>query len=193
MQTLFLGNIENLFQTASKGESITEHLRNRLGNSNWGASKTTATSSFANHTSVTSALDCFQITQNISELLSPACGMTEEEKTAYFQRILSKLRSGKKLTAEEMRFLQAEHPEFYPQAARIQAMRDGLETRLKCCRSKEAAQTMFAEAIDSVSDEDPMKEYLVAAYQAVMDDFQKSDAYKELPDTEEEAQYQTQE
>lgn len=184
MQTLFLGNIKNLFQPAQKEESAVEHLMSNLGSSNIGFYKS---SGLSGTTKGTPALDAFEITQNISELLSPACGMTEDEKTAYFQRILAKLKSGKKLTAEEMRFLQAEYPEYYPQAARVQAMRNGLETRLKCCRSKEAAQTMFADAMDSVSDNDPMKEYLVAAYQAVMDEFQKSDEYKELPDTEEEA------
>lgn len=198
MQTLFFGKLQTILQPTQKGTSVTEHLGNRLGNSNLGLHRTStanhvvkttdASSTSTNIASAAlSALDSFQITEHISELLSPACGMTEEEKTAYFQRILAKLKSGKKLTAEEMRFLQAEHPEFYPQAARVQAMREGLETRLKCCRSKEAAQTMFANAMDSVSDEDPMKEYLVAAYQTVMEDFKKSDAYKELPDTEEEA------
>ena len=187
MQTLFFGKLQTILHPVPKGESATAHIMNRLGHSNLGLHQAKASNISSQLKHPVSVLDNFRISENISELLSPACGMTEEEKTAYFQRILAKLKSGKKLTGEEMRFLQAEHPEFYPQAARVQAMRDGLETRLKCCHSKEAAQTMFADAMDSISDEDPMKEYLAAAYKDVMDEFQKSDAYKELPDTEEEA------
>ena len=190
MKTFFFGKISNFVQNKNHSEGAVNHVLQNLSHSNVGLQPSGKESYDNTALSSLSALDSFQITKNISELLSPACGMTEDEKNAYFQRILAKLRSGKKLTAEEMRFLQAEHPEFYPQAARVQAMRDGLETRLKCCRSKEAAQTMFANAMDSVSDEDPMKEYLVAAYEDVMKEFKESDAYKELPDTEEEAQKQ---
>ena len=182
MQTLYLGNIKNLLHGTKEGVSVTEQLKQRLSSSNLGLQNAAASGN-------ATTLDSFNFSKNISDLLSPACGMTEEEKTSYFQRILAKLKSGKKLSAEEMRFLQAEYPEYYPQAARVQAMRDGLETRLKCCRSKEAARTMYADAMDSVSDNDPMKEYLVAAYQDVMREFEKSDEYKELPDTEEEARY----
>lgn len=171
MHTLFLGKLQNILLPSKNNSSTASN---------------TCTSSVS---TPLSALDSFQISEHISELLSPACGMSDEEKQAYFQKILAKLKSGQKLTGEEMRFLQAEHPEFYPQAARVQAMREGLETRLKCCRSKEAAQTIFADAMNSISDKDPMKEYLVAAYDTVMKDFKKSDAYKVLPDTEEEAKH----
>ena len=190
MKTFFFGKISNLVQNKTHSENTVNHVLQNLSHSNIGLQSSNKVSADTSTLSGLVSFDSFQITKNISELLSPACGMSEDEKNAYFQRILAKLRSGKKLTAEEMRFLQAEHPEFYPQAARVQAMRDGLETRLKCCRSKEAAQTMFANAMDSVSDEDPMKEYLVAAYEDVMKEFKESDAYKELPDTEEEAQKQ---
>lgn len=179
MQTVFLGNMKKLFQPVKSDESFSMRLLENLRFSNLGLCKSQVKPS--------SPMDAFEITKNLSELLSPACGMTDEEKTAYLNRIMAKLKSGKKLTAEEMRFLQAEDPTLYQQAARVQAMRDGLEQRLKSCRSKEEAQTIFANAMDSVSDKDPMKEYIVAAYQDVMEEFQKSDEYKELPDTEEEA------
>ena len=178
MQTVFLGNMKKLFQLEKVEESFTSHLMQNLRFSNFGLCKSQVKTS--------SPMDAFEITKNISELLSPACGMTDEEKTAYLNRIMAKLKSGKKLTAEEMRFLQAEDTVLYQQAARVQAMRDGLEHRLKNCHSKEEAQMIFANAVDGVSDKDPMKEYIVAAYQDVMEEFQKSDEYKELSDTEEE-------
>ena len=177
MQTVFLGNFKKIFQLNKNEEPSSLSFVKNLPFSGLGLCKA----------KTPCAMDAFEITKNISELLSPACGMTDEEKTAYLNRIMAKLKSGKKLTAEEMRFLQAENPALYQQAARVQAMRDGLEQRLKNCHSKEEAQTIFANAIGGVSDKDPMKEYIVAAYQDVMEEFQKSDEYKDLPNTEEEA------
>lgn len=190
METFYFGKLKHLLPSAPKEESAAEHIKNQLRSCNLGLRDTDSDPVRTNQGFAGFGTDCFEISKNLFELLSPACGMSEEEKTAYFQRILSKLKNGKRLTAEEMRFLQAEYPECYPQAARVQAMRDGLESRLKCCRSKEEAQTMFGDAMDSISDDDPMKEFLTAAYQDVMKEFQKSDAYKDLPNTNEEADAQ---
>ena len=133
-----------------------------------------------------SGMDTFQISGNISKLLSPSCGMTEEEKNNYMARIRAKLKSGKKLTAEEMRFLQAEDPVLYQQAARVQAMRDSLENQLKGASSKKDAEEIFSTNMSMISDNDPMKEYIIAAYEDVMKEFKASDEYKALPEKEEE-------
>ena len=106
---------------------------------------------------------------------------TEEEKQAELARIQAKLKSGKKLTEEEMRFLQAVDPQLYMQAARIQAMRDSLEQQLEHCKSKEEAAKVFSDTMSMVSDKDPMKEYIVAAYQDAYNEFQKSGKYQHLP------------
>ena len=107
--------------------------------------------------------------------------MTEKEKQAELARIQAKLKSGKKLTEEEMRFLQAVDPQLYMQAARIQAMRDSLEQQLEHCKSKEEAAKVFSDTMSMVSDKDPMKEYIVAAYQDAYNEFQKSGKYQHLP------------
>lgn len=74
--------------------------------------------------------------------------MTEEEKQAELARTRQN-KSGKKLTEEEMRFLQAVDPQLYMQAARIQAMRDSLEQQLEHCKSKEeAAKSIFGHHVD---------------------------------------------
>lgn len=132
-------------------------------------------------------LDTFAIAQQISEFLSPAYGMTDEEKAAWLEEIRQKLKSGKRLTAEEMRFLQAEDPAFYQQIARVQAMRDAFESQIKQCSSKEAVANTYATAVSIVSDDDPMKEYIVAAYDDARKEFEKTDSYQALPRTEEEA------
>jgi len=80
-----------------------------------------------------------------------------------------------------MRFLQAVDPQLYMQAARIQAMRDSLEQQLEHCKSKEEAAKVFSDTMSMVSDNDPMKEYIVAAYQDAYNEFQKSGKYQHLP------------
>lgn len=130
--------------------------------------------------------DTFTITQKLSELLSPACGMTKEEKKAWLDEIMAKLKSGKKLSGEEMRFLQAENPALYQQVARVQALRASFEERLNSSSTKEEAQTMFSRSVSLVSKDDPMREYIIAAYNDVMDEFKESDAYQALPSEAEE-------
>lgn len=181
MKTLFLGSIKNLLHENKQSDNITERITENLSKSNYGLHKTNS-----KETAV-SGLDTFDITKHISDLLSPACGMTEEEKESYYNKIMEKLKSGKKLSPEEMRFLQAEYPQLYQQAARVQAMRDGFEARLKTATSKQKAQEIYADSLSHIPAEDPMKEYIVAAYQDTMKNFEKSEDYKELPETEEEA------
>lgn len=184
MATFFLGSIKNLLHRSSGSANPVERITQNLSKSNLGLHKANVDAAFG---SPVSAKDRFDIAKNISELLSPAYGMTEEEKESYYNKIMGKLKSGKKLSPEEMRFLQAEHPEMYQQVARVQAMRDGFETRLKTATSKQKAQEIFADSLSHVGDDDPMKEYIVAAYQDAMKNFEKSDEYKELPETEEDA------
>lgn len=118
-------------------------------------------------------LDSFQISRQISELLSPACGMSEEAKKDYLAKIMAKLKSGKKLTPEEMRFLQSENPVLYQQAARVQTMRESLENRMAHAKSREEAAEIYADAIAHISKDDPMKEYLAAAYGDVLKEKEK--------------------
>lgn len=126
--------------------------------------------------------------KSISELLSPACGMTEEEKQAYLAKIQAKLKSGKKLTGEEMRFLQAENPVLYQQAARVQSMRESLELRLKHSTSQQNATTIYSDALSMIPEGDPMKEYIIAAYDDAMKEFKKTDEYQSLPHTDKDAE-----
>ena len=102
-------------------------------------------------------------------------------------KIIAKLKSGKKLTSEEMRFLQAEDPQLYQQAARVQAMRGSLESGLAHSTSKEEAQSVYLDTLTHISEDDPMKEYIIAAYDDAMKEFQKSDQYQSLPETKEDA------
>ena len=172
MLAFYLNGLSRILHPERNNQTAAERILGNLSRSNLGTQHSETTKS--------SAIDSFSVTQNISDLLSPACGMTEEEKSSYMAKIMAKLKSGKRLTAEEMRFLQAENPQLYQQAARVQSMRDSLE-------AKEQAQQTYADALTHIGSDDPMKEYIVAAYDDAMKDFQKSDAYRSLPETEEDA------
>ena len=78
MQTLHLTGINKLLHPERDKRSATERIFDHLSHSNLGLNRGEAT---ADTGSAASALDSFSVTQNISELLSPACGMSEEEKS----------------------------------------------------------------------------------------------------------------
>ena len=139
-----LSGLKKILNPSSGKRNVVDQITDRLSKSSIGLSSGDDTLNAVSF----SGMDAFDLTQNISELLSPACGMTEEEKQAELARIQAKLKSGKKLTEEEMRFLQAVDPQLYMQAARIQAMRDSLEQQLEHCKSKEEAASIFGHHVD---------------------------------------------
>lgn len=130
-------------------------------------------------------LDAFQIQSELMEYLDPTAGLSQEEKKAYEENIIRKLRSGKKLTSEEMSYLRAKNPQLYLQAARVQAMRESLKSQLENCRSKEEAAKVYGNFTSMISKDDPMKEALVAAYDDAWKEFKKTDQYQALPAKEE--------
>lgn len=67
-------------------------------------------------------------------------------------------------------------------------MRDSLESRLKQSSSKEEAAEIYTDAMSSVSKDDPMKEFIIAAYDDVYKEFQKSGEYQSLPEQKEDDQ-----
>lgn len=181
MTALDLSGLAKALHPERGSRNPAERVAQQLSSSNLGINKKSGLTA-----NTGSAMDVFEVTKNISELLSPACGMSDEEKAAYLAHIQAKLKAGKKLTPEEMRFLQAEYPDLYLQAARVASMRESLEQQLKSCRSKEAAETAFSASLSMVSDKDPMKEAIVAAYQDAYNEFKESGDYQNLPDTEKE-------
>ncbi len=138
-------------------------------------------------------IDGFSIQSELMEYLDPTAGLSEEEKKAYEEKIMQKLRSGKKLTAEEMNYLRAKNPQLYVQAARVQAMRENLKNQLEHCKSKEEVEKVYGNFTSMISKDDPMKEALVAAYDDELKEFKKTDKYQALPakekDTKEEKEF----
>ena len=126
MQTLHLTGINKLLHPERDKRSATERIFDHLSHSNLGLNRGEAT---ADTGSAASALDSFSVTQNISELLGPACGMSEKRKSLPCQNHCE-IKAAKSLPQKRCAFLQAEDPQLYQQAARVQAMRGSLESGL---------------------------------------------------------------
>lgn len=111
---------------------------------------------------------------------------TEEPEEERLKKIEQKLRSGKRLTREELEFLKSRSPYLYQQAIRIQHMADGLKEQLKHCKTKQQAQQLISQTQAMVSAKDPMREAVLAALDRVKKEFTDSEYYKKLPADEEE-------
>jgi hypothetical protein len=110
--------------------------------------------------------------------------MSDEDKEKMRARIEAKLKSGKKLSAKEVRFLQETDPQLYMQYQRIRAMADSMASQLKSAKTKQQANDIITSSMSSVSDKDPYKEYVLAAMSETAKEFKKSSYYNRLPDND---------
>ncbi len=104
-----------------------------------------------------------------------------KEKT---DKIMAKLKAGKKLTSKDMAFLQNTNFDAYIHALRVQQTRKNLVSALKHAKSKVQANLIIARALGSIDERDPDKELLIAAINDIADKFKKSSAYQHLPETD---------
>lgn len=107
-----------------------------------------------------------------------------KEKT---DKIMAKLKAGKKLTSKDMTFLQNTNFDAYIHALRVQQTRKNLVSALKHAKSKAQANLIIARALGSIDERDPDKEILIAAINDISDKFKKSTAYQRLPETDRDA------
>jgi hypothetical protein len=110
--------------------------------------------------------------------------MSEEDKEKMRARIEAKLKSGKKLSPKEARFLKETDPQMYMQYQRIRAMADNMASQLKHAKTKQQANDIITTSMSGVSDKDPCKEYILAAMNEVAKEFKKSPDYNRLPDND---------
>ncbi|RDU21807.1 hypothetical protein [Anaerosacchariphilus polymeriproducens] len=110
--------------------------------------------------------------------------MTEEEKEKMSEKIYQKIKSGKKLTPEEERYLQKTNPMLFQQYKRIRAMADAMAAQLKHAKSKQQANDIITTSMSGVSDKDPYKEFVLAALNEVAKAYKSAPGYSLLPDTD---------
>jgi hypothetical protein len=123
----------------------------------------------------------------IEKLVDSSDGTSDKDKEKMNARIYAKLKSGKKLSSKEEHYLRSTNPQMYVQYQRIRTMDDCMENRLKHARSKTEANEIITSTMNSVSDKDPYKQYIIPALNETAKDFRNSDAYTKLPNTKDDA------
>lgn len=108
--------------------------------------------------------------------------LTKEKEEKLQQQIDAKIKSGAKLTPEEISYLEKTNPSLYMHIKRVQNMREALVQSLKSCKSKQAAEKVYSEAVGAIGKNDPDKEYILSCYQKAMQEFKASGAYSSLPE-----------
>ncbi|MCR4903298.1 MAG: hypothetical protein K6A23_10620 [Butyrivibrio sp.] len=75
--------------------------------------------------------------------------MSDKERNRTSERIRTKLKAGKKLSPEEIRFLQQTDPAVYMEYLRIRQMADSLKAQLKSARTKQEVNRIIATALSN--------------------------------------------
>lgn len=126
--------------------------------------------------------------QVIEAMTDPTAGMEEPERKNYEQKIMQKLKTGKRLSSEELDYLRIHNPDLYRTAIRVENARKAFRTRLSNCKSKEEAQQVISgqmEVLKTMKD-DPDQEYMTEMVKQEIETFKRSSAYAKLPATREE-------
>lgn len=121
-----------------------------------------------------------------TSLLDPTEDMDEEKRKAYEQKIMAKLKSGKRLTSQELSYLRLHNPELYKIAMRVEVARQALRNRLKSCKSKEEVQQVISGQMEVIKvmreAGDPATEYMEAMADHEIQTLRESSAYARLPE-----------
>lgn len=126
--------------------------------------------------------------KELESMYDPVKGMTEEDHASYKQKLIAKVQSGKKLTAQEMNYLRIHDPAAYRLARRLEYKRMKLEQRLKACKSKEEAEEVYNQFMEGISKEDPDREAIMNTYKETYEKYKKTMQYARLPETKREAE-----
>lgn len=124
----------------------------------------------------------------VEQIKDKICGTdfeNEEERIQFQQKMERKIKSGAKLSQKEMNYLRRYNPYMYQHMVRVQYKRESLKEQLKHCRTKEEAHRVISTAFSSISEEDPVREAMVAAVANVSEQYRSSDTYKKLPNASE--------
>jgi len=114
---------------------------------------------------------------------------SDKAKRKYLDKIYARLQSGRPLTAKQVAYLQKNEPLLFLYAKIIDTKRRSLESQLKNCRSKEEVQRIQEFAISSIGKKIPIREMLINAVNYSIEEFKKTNSYKNLPATDKEANH----
>lgn len=105
----------------------------------------------------------------------------DELKAKYEARIRAKLKAGKRLSAEEKRYLKKYNHTLYVHVIRIEHKIEKVENSLKHAKSKKEVQEICFFELSTIGKSDPVKEYMIAAVKETVKEFKETSAYKRLP------------
>ena len=101
-----------------------------------------------------------------------------DNKNFKLEKIIQKIRTGKKLTASELEYLRNERPDLYQQLINADKGVQQLKQSLKSCHSKEEAQNVINAALTPLKkDFSEIGEYKRQAYMEAYLEFKKSADY----------------
>lgn len=120
----------------------------------------------------------------IRESIQNSYSYTDGQKKQLDTSIETKLKSGKKLTSEEMQYLQKKDPVLYMKVLMMQKKREVLEKKLKNCRSKNEVETVVSAEMNLVGEKDPDRDMKLKVIQDAAQEFKKSAYYERLPETD---------
>lgn len=122
----------------------------------------------------------------ITALVDPTAGMSEEERAVYSGRIMSKLKAGKDLSTEELNYLKLHDSALYHTALHVKQKKEQIKEKLANCKSKAEVESVIDSQVGGVSQDDPDREYIVAAMNDAVKEFKKTPDYSRLPEGKEE-------
>ncbi|SFR81074.1 hypothetical protein [Anaeromicropila populeti] len=107
--------------------------------------------------------------------------LSESDKEKKCQRIMAKVKSGKRLTSNELAFLQQYYPELYIQAKKYMAEKEAFESRLKQARTKEEVNNLITYELQKCSQSAADPESKMNSVLESAKEFKQTEQYKKLP------------
>lgn len=123
-----------------------------------------------------------KVLEQINKILDNSLFKTEEEKKAYEDKLNKKIKSGKKLSVNDMNYIRRTSPYMYMHVMRAQMKREMTVNRLENCKSKKDVQKVQISEIASIGDKDPDKEIMTSAVNDAVSEYKKTGQYKALPE-----------
>ena len=111
---------------------------------------------------------------------------TEEKEQQLSNNISAKMKTGAKLTAEELIYLRRKNPILYTKYLMLQKKKEILEKRLKNCKSKQEVNDVINQEISMLQKNDPDRELKLKVIKDTEKEYKQTGRYQRLPDKEKE-------
>lgn len=106
---------------------------------------------------------------------------TEEKEQQLSNDISAKMKTGVKLTTEELIYLQRKNPMLYTKYLMLQKKKEILEKRLKNCKSKQEVNDVINQEISTLQKNDPDRELKLKVIKDTEKEYKQTGRYQHLP------------